>query len=247
MIDEQRVLDALAYLECVSSVIVLTASLVISPPWHPLPRLTMPAQYGTLVQSSPVLVVTSILCSLTAAKQLGHAPNAALVLIFSAHYVYRTLVYSSIVSLHASVSVPRCALTFLYAIYSSYLQMRYVTQYATYDPDWLLGPAFTVGSGMWLGGLLVAIYADCAIKRARSDGRRVMCGGVFDYITMPQYAGEMLAWMGFAVACWSVQGLSVALVSVAVLAPRAWRRHRWCVEHVPDFPAGRAVLVPFLW
>lgn len=244
---ELYVLDALAGMECIASIVVLAVSLLMCGEWRAPARPGIPAQIGTLLQKSPALIVTSILCAMTSAVKLRHSPNAVLVSMYSTHYAYRCVIYSCITNISASVSVARCALTFVYSIYSSFLQMRVLTQYIEYNANWLMGAQFSLGSSLWLAGLALAVYSDCALMRARKVGAVVVVGGPFDLVTMPQYTGEMLAWAGFAVACWSIQGLALALVVIATLAPRARRRHKQLADRYAEFPGSRAAVIPFLW
>jgi protein-S-isoprenylcysteine O-methyltransferase Ste14 len=66
-------------------------------------------------------------------------------------------------------------------------------------------------------------------------------------VTCPNYLGEILEWLGFALATWSLAGLAFALYTAANLAPRAFANHRWCREQFPDYPKNRKALFPFLF
>jgi len=52
-------------------------------------------------------------------------------------------------------------------------------------------------------------------------------GGMFNLVSSPNYLGEILEWTGWAIATWSLAGLSFALWTFANLAPRALANHRW--------------------
>ena len=71
--------------------------------------------------------------------------------------------------------------------------------------------------------------------------------GVFSRWRHPNYLGEILEWTGWAIACWSLAGLSFAVFTFANLAPRALANRRWYVETFPDFPRARKALVPYLF
>ena len=66
-------------------------------------------------------------------------------------------------------------------------------------------------------------------------------------MSCPNYLGEILEWVGWAVATWSLPGLAFAVWVIANLVPRARSHHRWYRERFPDYPDGRKALVPGLW
>ena len=71
-------------------------------------------------------------------------------------------------------------------------------------------------------------------------------GGLFRYVSCPNYLGEILEWLGWAVATWSLAGLAFAVFTLSNLGPRAFSHHRWYQERFPDYPPERRALLPFL-
>ena len=67
-------------------------------------------------------------------------------------------------------------------------------------------------------------------------------GDVSRYSTKP----ELLEWVGFAIASWSLPGLAFAVYTAANLVPRALANRRWYRERFPDYPSERKALIPFL-
>jgi 3-oxo-5-alpha-steroid 4-dehydrogenase 1 len=114
---------------------------------------------------------------------------------------------------------------------------------------WLWHPAFLVGAGLYLAGVLVNRRADATLRALRAPGEsgyRVPRGGLFDYVSCPNYLGEIIQWIGWAVATWSFAGLAFALWTTANLLPRALAHHRWYRSHFPDYPQQRRALLPFV-
>ena len=58
--------------------------------------------------------------------------------------------------------------------------------------------------------------------------------------------GELLEWTGWAIATWSLAGVSFAVYTAANLVPRALAHHRWYRETFPDYPPGRRAVIPYL-
>ncbi|KAJ3393611.1 Steroid 5-alpha-reductase det2 [Lobulomyces angularis] len=69
---------------------------------------------------------------------------------------------------------------------------------------------------------------------------------LFEYITCPNYFGEIIEWLGWAILI-GEPGLSFFLFSVANLLPRAIRTHNWYKEKFEDYPVNRCILIPYLF
>ena len=110
--------------------------------------------------------------------------------------------------------------------------------------------ALVVGLLLFCFGFVVNLHADHVLRTLRKPGEtgyRVPYGGLYRWVSSPNYLGEILEWVGFAVAAQSVAGWAFAAFTVANLAPRARTHHLWYRARFPDYPAGRRALIPFLW
>ncbi len=84
-------------------------------------------------------------------------------------------------------------------------------------------------------------------RRPRSPGEtgyRIPRGFLFEKISCPNYLGEVVEWTGWALAAWSLPGLSFAVWTAANLLPRALTHHRRYRKTFPDYPADRKAIVP---
>ena len=70
---------------------------------------------------------------------------------------------------------------------------------------------------------------------------------MYRWISCPNYFGEIIEWIGWAIATWSLAGLAFALWTAANLVPRAYSHHQWYRESFTDYPPERKALVPRLW
>ena len=84
------------------------------------------------------------------------------------------------------------------------------------------------------------------LRRSGEDGYKIPDGGLYRWVSCPNYLGEILAWTGWAIAAWSLAFLAFAVFTVANLLPRALANHRWYRQTFPDYPASRRALLPFL-
>jgi 3-oxo-5-alpha-steroid 4-dehydrogenase 1 len=99
----------------------------------------------------------------------------------------------------------------------------------SYPHAWLTDPRFLAGTVLFLAGLLLNISSDRALRalRRRESGYRVPRGSAFEWVSCPNYLGEVIEWVGWAMATWSLAGVAFAVYTVANLAPRALTHHRW--------------------
>lgn len=54
-----------------------------------------------------------------------------------------------------------------------------------------------------------------------------MAGGLFEYVSCANYFGEILEWLGYSIAAWSLPSLSFAFFSMSFIIPRAHNHHRY--------------------
>ena len=120
----------------------------------------------------------------------------------------------------------------------------------TYDAAWLTDPRFVLGIGLFVFGAAVNVHADSVLRTLRRPGEsgyRIPHGGLYNAVSCPNYLGEIIEWVGFAIATWSLAGLAFAMFTFANLAPRARANHRWYREHFDDYPPRRRALLPRLY
>ncbi len=115
--------------------------------------------------------------------------------------------------------------------------------------EWLTDPRFVAGAVIFLVGMFINHQSDGILFKLRASGEigyRVPRGGLFRFVTMPNYLGELLEWTGWALATWSLAGLSFAIFTAANLIPRALTNHRWYQEQFPEYPSERKAVIPFI-
>ena len=192
---------------------------------------------------------------LAAAYFLGH-PHTVTALVFlimwEVHYLYRAFLYPLRVrDSRGRMPLSVVAMGALFNVMNAYLNGRYLFMLSDgYPLSWLIDPRFAVGLGLFILGMLVNRRADrTLLNLRREDGAtyRIPEGGLYRWISCPNYLGEIVEWVGWAIATWSLSGLAFALWTAANLAPRARAHHRWYLETMPDYPPERKALLPGVW
>ena len=170
--------------------------------------------------------------------------------IWSVHYAYRGFVYPA--RLRSGGRVPLLVVLSAvgFNVVNAYLQARYLFHFsAPYPTAWLASSRFLAGVTLFGVGFLTAVWTDNALRKLRSrggEGYTIPHGGLFRWVSCPNYLGEIVEWTGWALLTSSPAGLAFAFWTVANLAPRAVAYHRWYREHFEDYPAERKALIPYL-
>ncbi len=212
--------------------------------WGP----SIPARVGWIVMESPA-VWFFVLVYLQGEGALRPVPLVFLAM-WQLHYVYRSFVFPFLIRAEGRrmpVTIP--AMAFLFNLLNNYVNARWISSVGSYDVAWLADPRFLVGAALFLSGFALNVVSDRTLRNLRAPGEtgyRIPRGGAFEYVTAPNYLGEIVEWTGWAIATWSPAGLAFAVYTFANLAPRALSHHRWYRERFPDYPAERKALVPFL-
>jgi protein-S-isoprenylcysteine O-methyltransferase Ste14 len=211
--------------------------------------IALSARWGWRIMELPAALVIMLMAILGPSRD----PVALFFLaIWEVHYVYRTVVYPFLLRDDGAKSLP-VLLVLIAILYNS--ANGYVNGYhlfgklAMYRADWVRDPRFALGVALFFSGMAIHVVSDRVLQKLRSPGSRdyrIPHGGLFRYVSSPNYLGEIIEWCGFALATWSLPGLSFALFTIANLLPRAVSNHRWYRRTFPDYPAGRKALIPFV-
>ena len=122
----------------------------------------------------------------------------------------------------------------------------YGQEYTVY---WLAQPCFIFGCFLFFAGWAIATTSDEKLLRLRTPaetGYKIPRGGLFRWISCPNFLGEIIQWIGWSIMCWNLAALSFAVWTFANLVPRALAHHRWYRETFKDYPADRTALIPRL-
>ncbi|XP_076972934.1 3-oxo-5-alpha-steroid 4-dehydrogenase 1 isoform X1 [Tamandua tetradactyla] len=253
MLMEQRLLDALAYLQ--SGLGILCLPLVghfgtsYGRYFSPSLSWRVPARSAWALQELPSLAVPLLVCARAPAERLQRWPNRVLLAMFLVHYVHRALIFPFLIRGGKPTPFFTWSLAFVFCAFNGYLQGTYLSRYAAYDEGWVTGPRFLAGFILWLMGMLINIHSDHTLRNLRKPGEtgyKIPRGGLFEYVTAANYFGEVIEWFGFAIASWSIQGMAFAVFTFSFLLGRAKQHHQWYLEKFEDYPKCRKILIPFL-
>lgn len=133
-----------------------------------------------------------------------------------------------------------------------YLHARMFRTHGKHLSDnWLQDPRFIFGLSLYEFGFWVTVHSESVMRNLRKPGAprySIPRGGFFEYVTSPQYFGELTAFLGLSISTWSLPSLATFLISAFNLVPRAFQNHEWYLKRFGEEYAqlSRKVLVPTL-
>ncbi|EOY07305.1 hypothetical protein QUC31_011424 [Theobroma cacao] len=221
------------------------------PGWGP----TLSPSLAWFLMESPTLWLTVLLFPF--GRHFSNPKSFILMSPYLFHYFNRTVLYPLRLSRSSngqarSFPVSIALMAFGFNLLNAYLQARWVSHYKDdYENDKLFWLRFLVGLLVFIAGMWVNVWADSVLvglKKQGGGGYKVPRGGLFDLVSCPNYFGEIMEWLGWAVMTWSCVGFGFFLYTCANLVPRARASRRWYLEKFKDdYPKHRKAVIPFLY
>jgi len=214
--------------------------------WGP----SLPNRLGWVLMETPAVLSILYFCLTARTGALGVV--WVFLALWQTHYVYRTYVFPFLLQSRGKrMPVVIAVSGMAFNVFNGYLNGRHLAWAAdTYSIAWLTGPRFLIGAAMFVTGLAINVHADqvlIRLSKGRDTGYAIPHGGLYRWVSCPNYLGELIEWCGWAVLTWSPAGLVFATWTAANLIPRALSNHRWYREQFPEYPAERKVIVPLLF
>ncbi|MFL2844112.1 MAG: 3-oxo-5-alpha-steroid 4-dehydrogenase [Alphaproteobacteria bacterium] len=115
-----------------------------------------------------------------------------------------------------------------------------------YEVSWLLSSNFLLGLSIFILGMAINIHSDKILLRISKEkkGYKIPYGGFYKWITSPNYLGEIIEWIGWAIMTWSLSGFVFALWTTFNLLPRALKHHSWYKDKFDNYPKDRKAIIP---
>jgi protein-S-isoprenylcysteine O-methyltransferase Ste14 len=217
-------------------------------------HLSLKNNFSINVKSGWVIMEVAALLSFDISFLLTIRSSIAWVffLLWNAHYIYRTFLFPLRMPVSSKVMPITIILSgFIFNCINGYLNGRYFSAFGPmYTIDWLISPQFIIGVLLFVLGFFINIHSDNILLQLRKPGEtdyKIPSGFLYEYISCPNYFGEVIEWFGWAIATWSLPGLAFAIFTAANLIPRAYSNHRWYREKFSHYPTKRKAVIPFIF
>jgi 3-oxo-5-alpha-steroid 4-dehydrogenase 1 len=173
-------------------------------------------------------------------------------ILWEAHYIHRAFIYP-LRRRDGDKAMPLAvvSLGFIFNAVNSYINGRYIFTLSNgYSNNWLADPRFITGVALFISGFIINRESDLILRNLRlpgESGYKIAYGGLYRWVSCPNYLGEIIIWAGWALSTWSLAGLSFAFWSSANLIPRARAHHLWYRQYFQAYPSERKTLLPRIW
>ncbi len=210
----------------------------------------IPDHLGWFIMETPAVIMFAALFA------AGTVPKNLPILLFFAlwqlHYIHRAFIYPwTIRDGHKKIPIAVLLLGFGFNMGNAYVNGHYLFAASRgYPISWLHDFRFLCGVTLFLVGFIINRWADITLRSLRKPGEityRIPYGGLFNWVSCPNYLGEIIEWCGWALATWSLPGLAFAVWTIANLAPRARSHHTWYHANFAEYPKKRKALIPLIW
>jgi len=208
----------------------------------------VPSQIAWIVMESPsVLVFLAVYLSGSHRAQLV---PLFLCFMWQSHYIYRSFIFPfRTKSKGKKMPLFVIMMGFIFNSLNAYLNASWISQFGSYTLSWIITPEFIIGASLFFVGYYIHYRSDVILFNLRKPNEttyKIPQGFLYRWTCCPNYLGEILTWIGFSIACWSLPGLAFAVFTIANLLPRAISHLHWYQNKFNEFPRDRKALIPYL-
>jgi protein-S-isoprenylcysteine O-methyltransferase Ste14 len=208
--------------------------------------IVIPARIGWVLMESPC-VILMIAFGLIVKDQL-QLVHQVFLLLWLTHYVHRTFIYPLVIQItNPNMPISIALSAFFFNMINVTIQAFGIFYYTQYSNEWLTSTTFLIGLGFFLLGMFINIRSDyimIALKKRKGPGYHLPNSFLYKYLSAPNYFGEIIEWIGWAILTSSISGVVFLIWVIANLFPRALAHHRWYLSKFENYPKNRKAIIP---
>lgn len=184
-----------------------------------------------------------------------HVPELVLVLLFLTHYFQRSFIFPWLMTGRSQMPVAIMSMGITFNVINGLLQGGGLFWYP--NPDFAEGAAYLLrwnavaGIALFIVGMAVNLHSDHVIRHLRRPGdtrHYLPSRGLYRYVTSANYLGELMEWVGFALAANTLAAWVFPIWTAANLVPRANAIHRRYRQEFGSAAVGRRKrIIPFIY
>jgi len=173
-------------------------------------------------------------------------------LLWMLHYIHRVLIFPlQIRTARKKIPLLIVLLAFIFNIINGFLNGYWFVHYAPdYSSGVIINLRLIAGVIIFFSGFAINKYHDAILIKLRpasGDGYKIPYGGLFKYVSCPNFFGEIISWAGYALVAYNLPALSFLIWTLINLSTRALDHHRWYIKEFPEYDRERRALIPFLF
>ena len=171
-----------------------------------------------------------------------------LIIIWILHYINRSIIFPLRLKKSSKMPISVILSAIFFNIINGFTNGYYLGNLAAFSDEYFLNINFIMGLLFFIIGVSINVNADNILIKIRNQnkGYQIPKGKLYNLISCPNYLGEMIEWIGFALMCWSLPSLLFAIWTIANLFPRAIAQHKW-YKNKFDYPPNRKAIIPYIF
>ena len=176
---------------------------------------------------------------------------AMLSILWLVHYFNRTFIYPfRIRTKRKKMPITIVISAIFFNLINAGLNGYFLANLEQYDISSFQNWNFYLGILLFISGFIINQISDTMLINLRKPdevGYKIPNGFLFEYISCPNYFGEIIQWIGFALMAWNFPATTFLIWTAANLLPRVVGHHKWYKSHFKNYPKNRKALIPKLW
>jgi hypothetical protein len=173
------------------------------------------------------------------------------VLLWGLHYIHRVLIFPFQIKTSGK-KMPMVIVLFalFFNTVNGSLNGYWLAHFAPdYQSEVFLNLRLIAGILLFLTGYWINKYHDFILIKLRAKsgkGYQIPYGGLFKYVSCPNFLGEIISWTGFALVTLGLPALSFLIWTLVNLIARAIDHHKWYLKEFPEYPKERKAVIPYI-
>lgn len=198
---------------------------------------------GWVIMELPALVVCPFVYFLF---ESTYNLSLLFISIWILHYFNRTIIYPlRIKTKGKKMPLTIACSAFFFNIINGFFNGYFI---ALINIEFLNYLLIYFGLFLFLVGFFINVYSDNKLIKLRrnNEGYQIPNGGFFNYISCPNFFGEIIEWLGFSIMTFNLASLSFLIWTCCNLVPRSLAHHKWYLNKFEKYPKNRKAIFPFL-
>lgn len=168
------------------------------------------------------------------------------VFIWITHYFNRTIIYPlRIKTKGKKIPIAIVASAFFFNLINGFLNGYFISliNFESLSFTYIIS-----GLLIFIIGFYVNVSSDNKLIKLRTNQKDYVIpkGGLFNYVSCPNFLGEIIEWLGFAIMTLNLGSISFLIWTICNLIPRSKAHHKWYKENFEKYPTTRKAVIPYL-
>ena len=210
-------------------------------------------RWAWMLMEAPVFLIMWIiwLCS----PLQWHLPQLVLFSLFEIHYFQRSFLFPWMMTGHSQMPIAIMLMGITFNVINGFMQGAGLYWFP--NPNFTEGALYLLrwnailGILLFLVGIIINWHSDHVIRNLRKPGdtrHYLPQNGMYRYVTSANYFGELMEWVGFALAASTLVAWVFPIWTAANLVPRAHAINKRYKEEFGEEAVGkRKRIIPFIY